>query len=237
MEKGYLVFEISKDNGATPVSNAQIKIVSIDGREVNKILGVNEDGKSDKIEIYTKDSSLTFDKSNECIPYTEVDAEVRFENDKIVEIKGIQVYSDITSVQELKFDSRDSFRKHHKDKKSKSKKEHICFKNEAPCVLKSNENDVKIKSGLLKDDKGIKPVVKVEDLSIPEFITIHLGEPNENGEIITVPFVDYIKNVVCSTIYPTWNDEAIKANVYAIVSLSLNRIYTNWYRSKGYGFE
>ena len=51
MEKGYLVFEISKDNGATPVSNAQIKIVSIDGREVNKILGVNEDGKSDKIEI------------------------------------------------------------------------------------------------------------------------------------------------------------------------------------------
>ena len=78
MEKGYLVFEISKDNGATPVSNAQIKIVSIDGREVNKILGVNEDGKSDKIEIYTKDSSLTFDKSNECIPYTEVDAEVRF---------------------------------------------------------------------------------------------------------------------------------------------------------------
>ena len=237
MEKGYLVFEISKDNGATPVSNAQIKIVSIDGREVNKILGVNEDGKSDKIEIYTKDSSLTFDKSNECIPYTEVDAEVRFENDKIVEIKVIQVYSDITSVQELKFDSRDSFRKHHKDKKSKSKKEHICFKNEAPCVLKSNENDVKIKSGLLKDDKGIKPVVKVEDLSIPEFITIHLGEPNENGEIITVPFVDYIKNVVCSTIYPTWNDEAIKANVYAIVSLSLNRIYTNWYRSKGYGFE
>lgn len=237
MEKGYLIFEISKDNGATPVSNAQIKIVSIDGREFNKILGVNEDGKSDEIEIYTKDSSLTFDKSNECTPYTEVDAEVRFENDKIVEIKGIQVYSDITSVQELKFDSRDLFRKHHKDKKSKSKKEHICLKNEPPCVLKSNENDVKIKGGLLNDDKGIKPIVKVEDVSIPEFITIHLGDPNENGEIITVPFVDYIKNVVCSTIYPTWNDEAIKANVYAIVSLSLNRIYTNWYRSKGYGFE
>ncbi|BAK80878.1 peptidoglycan-binding domain-containing protein [Candidatus Arthromitus sp. SFB-rat-Yit] len=238
MEKGYLVFEIAKDNGATPVSNAQIKITNIDGREVNKILGVNEDGRSDEIEIYTKNINLTFDKSNECIPYTEVDAEVRFENDKIVEIKGIQVYSNTTSIQEVKFDSRDLFRKHHnKDKKSKSKKEHIYLKNETPCVFKSKDNDVKIKNGLLKDDNSIKPIVKSGDVCIPEFITIHLGEPNDNGEIITIPFVDYVKNVTCSTIYPTWNDEAIKANIYAIVSLSLNRIYTNWYRSKGYGFE
>ena len=72
---------------------------------------------------------------------------------------------------------------------------------------------------------------------IPETIRVHLGGPSSNAETVTVPFVDYIKNVVSSEIYPTWPEEAIRANVYAITTYALNRIYTEWYPSRGYDFD
>ncbi len=73
---------------------------------------------------------------------------------------------------------------------------------------------------------------------IPETITVHLGRPNDpNARNVTVPFPYYIKNVASSEIYPTWPENAIRANVYAQVSFALNRIYTEWYRSQGYDFD
>ncbi len=72
---------------------------------------------------------------------------------------------------------------------------------------------------------------------IPESITIHLGTPDSNAENITVPFTDYIKNVASSEIYPTWPENALRANIYAIITFALNRIYTEWYRSRGYNFD
>lgn len=72
---------------------------------------------------------------------------------------------------------------------------------------------------------------------IPETITVHLGAPDENAANITVPFVDYIKNVASSEIYPTWPESALRANIYAIISFALNRIYTEWYPSRGYDFD
>ena len=72
---------------------------------------------------------------------------------------------------------------------------------------------------------------------IPENIVVHLGKPNEEARNINVPFIDYIKNVASSEIYPTWPENAIRANIYAQVSYALNRIYTEWYRSKGYDFD
>ena len=71
---------------------------------------------------------------------------------------------------------------------------------------------------------------------IPETITVHLGAPDENARNIEVPFVEYIKNVASSEIYATWPTETIKANVLAIMSFTLNRVYTEWYRNKGYDF-
>ena len=72
---------------------------------------------------------------------------------------------------------------------------------------------------------------------IPETIRVHLGAPGSNAQTVTVPFVDYIKNVVSSEIYPTWPESAIRANVYAITTYALNRIYTEWYPSRGYDFD
>lgn len=72
---------------------------------------------------------------------------------------------------------------------------------------------------------------------VPQQITVHLGAPSEYAANVTVPFVDYVKNVASSEIYPTWEDSALRANILAIVSYALNRVYTEFYRSRGYDFD
>ncbi len=72
---------------------------------------------------------------------------------------------------------------------------------------------------------------------IPKTITVHLGAPSQWAENITVSFPDYIKNVASSEIYPTWEPSALRANVLAITSFALNRVFTEFYRSQGYDFE
>ena len=72
---------------------------------------------------------------------------------------------------------------------------------------------------------------------VPQQITVHLGPPDSNAANVTVSFSDYIKNVASSEIYPTWEDSALRANIYAIVSFALNRVYTEFYRSRGYNFD
>lgn len=72
---------------------------------------------------------------------------------------------------------------------------------------------------------------------IPETITVHLGPPNSNAQNVTLPFADYIANVASSEIYPTWPESAIRANIYAQISYTLNRIYTEYYRARGYDFD
>ena len=72
---------------------------------------------------------------------------------------------------------------------------------------------------------------------IPQRITVHLGPPNSDAENVTVSFVDYVKNVASSEIYPTWEESALRANILAITSFALNRVYTEFYRSRGYDFD
>lgn len=72
---------------------------------------------------------------------------------------------------------------------------------------------------------------------IPEEIIVHLGDPDEKARNITVPFIEYIKNVASGEIYPNWPLDAIKANVLAQISFALNRVYNEWYPSKGYNFD
>ena len=78
----------------------------------------------------------------------------------------------------------------------------------------------------------ITPVV-----AVPREITVHLGAPEDEAENVTVPFLDYIVNVASSELYPTWPEAALEANIYAITSMAMNRIYTEWYRSRGFNFD
>lgn len=72
---------------------------------------------------------------------------------------------------------------------------------------------------------------------IPQYITVHIGPADQPGENVTVSFPDYIKNVASSEVYPTWNEQALRANILAQISFALNRVYTAYYRSRGYDFD
>ena len=72
---------------------------------------------------------------------------------------------------------------------------------------------------------------------VPQNITVHLGAPSSSASNVTLPFSDYVKNVASSEIYPTWEESALRANILAIVSFALNRVYTEFYRSRGYDFD
>ena len=73
--------------------------------------------------------------------------------------------------------------------------------------------------------------------TIPELITVHLGPPDSDARNVTLPFLDYVANVASSEIYPTWPENAIRANLYAQISFALNRVYTEYYRTRGYDFD
>lgn len=91
-------------------------------------------------------------------------------------------------------------------------------------------------------ESEIKPIrntgeIVLDRVVVPEFVVVHNGVPSDSSAAnYTVRFADYIKNVVSSEIYPTWPEETIRANVIAIVSFTLNRVFTEWYRNKGYDF-
>ncbi len=74
-------------------------------------------------------------------------------------------------------------------------------------------------------------------VAIPNPITVHLGTPDGAASNVQVSFPDYVKNVASSEIYPTWPENALRANIYAIITFALNRVYTEWYRAKGYPFD
>ena len=77
----------------------------------------------------------------------------------------------------------------------------------------------------------------LDKVIIPKNITVHLGKPAAAARNVTVSFRDYIANVASSEVYPTWPEQALRANIHCQISLALNRIYTEWYPSKGYTFN
>ena len=72
---------------------------------------------------------------------------------------------------------------------------------------------------------------------IPDTIVVHLGVPSAAAQNVTVPFSEYIKNVASSEIFPTWPESTLRANILAQISFALNRVYTEFYRSRGYNFD
>lgn len=84
--------------------------------------------------------------------------------------------------------------------------------------------------------EGISEYI-LQQVVIPQYVTVHLGRPTENAQNVRVPFRTYLKSVAASEIYPTWPYEALKANIWCQVTFVLNRIYTEWYRSRGYDFD
>lgn len=219
MAKGYLEVNVYSGTIANPVKGATVTVLSGEGEVAREI--TDENGKTALITLDTVDKSYSEKQQNEVRPYTTYDIVVEALGLTPTKIEGVQIFDGVTSIQNVYLTSI--------DENSNEDVEEISpntLWGEYPPYISQDENN----------EEGIEPYV-LSQVLIPANIVVHDGVPsNLTAANYTVPFVDYIKNVASSEIYSTWPVETIKANVLAIISFTLNRIYTEWYRSKGYNF-
>lgn len=220
MAKGYLIVNVYSDTIANPVQNATV-IVSKDGIDIITT-STDENGQTESIILDTVDKSFSEEEQYETRPYETYDVLVTALGLTTTKIEGVQIFDEVTSVQNIYLTSIDE----NPEQETSEITPNTLWGQYPPNILEK-ENNL---------EKGIAPFV-LQRVLIPENIIVHDGVPtNSNASNYTVPFTDYIKNVASSEIYSTWPKETIKANVLAIISFTLNRIYTEWYRSQGYNF-
>lgn len=216
MAKGYLKVNLYSGSIANPVVGAEVTI-SKNGNNI-AFDTTNEDGQTELITLNTVDKSYSEEEQHETRPYETYDIKVKAIGLTDTIINGVQIFDGITSIQNVYLTSIDE--------------------NQEEDISEVTPNTLwgDYPPNISDEETGIEPYV-LNNVLIPENIIVHDGTPsNSNAPNYTVPFIDYIKNVASSEIYSTWPTETIKANVLAIISFTLNRIYTEWYASKGYNF-
>ncbi len=222
---GKLQFQLYYGEQSFPVTDAEIVIIDSETGTplIEGPLSVDENGKSEIISLYAPDKILSLIPQDSILPYSIYDAIIISDTFKDYYITGLEIFPNSNSIEKLQMQ---------------------------PLNARSSNNLEKIlltPHGLLLDTPVAIETLPLpladnnpkvlEKPVIPQNITVHLGNPNSNAANVTVPFIDYIKNVASSEIYPTWPSNAIRANIYAQISFALNRIYTEWYRSRGYNFD
>ena len=226
MSFGKLEFILFVGEEALPVNDAEIIIINTETSELvsNKVLKVDKDGKTKPISLYTYDKYLSEEPDASIKPYKTYDAIILSNNFQNKYIKGIPIFSGITSTQKVQMTPK---------LRGGSGIDLIDI---PPNALTLDPGSLEKENGF--DNLNSEQAPKIlREVVIPEYITVHLGTPTSYAQNVTVLFTDYIKNVASSEIYPTWPREALKSNIYAEISFTLNRIYTEWYRSRGYDFD
>ena len=156
-------------------------------------------------------------------PYSEYDIIVTAPNHRDVIIEGVQILPDVVAQQDVFM--------------------HTNMQRQSPEIIHIADNTLwgnfppKIPEAEVKPLPPATGFVVLPEVVIPEFIIVHAGRPdNRYAPNFWVPFTDYIKNVASSEIYATWPTETLIANILAIISFTLNRVFTEWYRSRGFNF-
>jgi len=221
-EYGELRFSVTDAVNNRPVANADIRISAIDTPETLLYsLTSNPQGISDTIFLEAPPVGFSLEPGS-IQPYSEYIFTIRADGYEPVVINGAEILSTVTALQSVQLlpstslpDSSELF----------VIPPHTLYGDYPPPILESETKPV--------DESG---EIVLESVVIPEYIIVHDGPPNSDAENYYVPYRDYIKNVASSEIYATWPEATIYANILAIQSFTLNRIYTEWYPSKGYNF-
>lgn len=218
MATGYLIIQARTAHDALPIRGAQIWIM--DQQEKHTYyLTTDESGETEKISLETLDKSLSLNPDFSGTPFISYDILAFANGFNSIHITGIPILDGETAIQPLTFiPMREAQR-------SPSVTEiHIGIPAVAMTETRSQETSD-------TDPQVLRQVV------IPNPITVHLGSPGASAANVQIPFTDYVKNVASSEIYPTWPDASMRANIYAIITFALNRVFTEWYRSRGYNFD
>ena len=176
------------------------------------------------------------DETYEGVPYTTYDITIRAFNFANQLIRRVQVFEAQTTLQQVELIPF--------DREAYTNNTDFIFETPAHSLAQADcEPDCSPQQQLDQPrlpenpiEREVRPQV-LQSVIVPSQIVVHLGTPRSNAENVYVSFPDYIKNVCSSEIYPTWPENAIRANIYAQISLALNRVYTEWYPSQGYNFQ
>ena len=223
VDRGDLRMQVIERGTSTPIDDAKISI-SYSGDPDSTVEEVNTDasGMSETLTLDTPPLELSMQPS-EVQPYAEYTIQVTAKGYRPINISGIEVFSGQLSLQEIRMDAEEA---------TESMTDNIVI----PAHTLFAEYPPKIA------EAEIKPVTETGEIVlsrvvIPEYVIVHDGAPSDpTARDYYVRYRDYIKNVASSEIYSTWPDTTIRANVLAIMSFTLNRVYTEWYRNKGYSF-
>lgn len=215
-DTGSLRVDVTDQDGR-PIDGATAEI-SITGEPESTLESIQTDsnGQTESVELpappfeYTENPGVTQ-------PYSEYSIIVRAPGFAPVSINGIDIFSSRRSIQDVRL-------------------------TEASQVVTIGPNTLFGNYPPKIPEASIKPItstgeIVLDRVVVPGTVVVHDGVPTDpTASNYYVSFPDYIKNVACSEIYPTWPEATITANVIAIVSFTLNRVYTEWYRNKGYSF-
>ena len=227
-EKGRLKVQCFVGDTYIPVDGSRALLVPSAGqtgesREVN--LETNSSGESQTIELDAPPLEYSQEPSQPT-PYSLYDLQVEREGFQVLVINGIQIFPGQTAIQQCRLVENSNRRGFRAD-----------VINISPNTLNGNF-PAKIPEEV---DKPLPPPtggVVLPKPVVPEFITVHAGTPSNNSAPnYKVLYKDYIKNVASCEIYSTWPESTIRANIYAIISFTLNRIYTEWYKGKGKNYD
>lgn len=216
MSKGYLIVNVYSDTIANPVKGATVQVSKNDTNIISE--ETDENGQTKSIALDTVDRSYSEEEQHITRPYETYDILVTSLGLTPTKVKGVQIFDGITSIQNIYLTSIDE------------------NPDESIYMIAPNQLWEEPPENVIQEntDNGFYVLSKV---LIPENIIVHDGIPsNESAPNYVVPFSEYIKNVASSEIYSTWPTETLKANILAIISFTLNRIYTEWYRNLGYDF-
>lgn len=232
---GSLIVETTTDPAIGPLRplpgiQITVKERQATGERIVAQLVTNANGQTPVIQLPAPPSELTEEPQTTETPFAPYIIEAQGENVIPTQINGTQIFSTIRSIQPIRLTP-----------------------SEAPIPVVASRQNVeeniiigpptlygdyppKIPETSIKNT-ATPGFIVLPEVVVPEFIIVHAGSPNNNNASnYTVTYRDYIKNVASSEIYPTWPTETIRANVIAIISFTLNRVYTEWYRNKGKNF-
>lgn len=221
-EKGRLLIQVTTLVGARPIQGAKIAIYYT-GEPEKEIMETttDESGQTEKLELDAP--SLAYSTQfSEPQPYSEYTIAVTAPGFEPVEVAGAEILPEVTAVQNIRMQEQEpgqAFQRYVIGP-------HTLFGDYPPKIA---EAEIK--------PTGQSGEIVLSRVVVPEYIIVHDGVPTDSSAPnYWVRYKDYIKNVASSEIYATWTDAAIRANILAIMSFTLNRVYTEWYRNKGYDF-
>lgn len=224
VDRGRLQVNVTSTLGLQPVVNARVSIAYTgESQRPLEELQTDSSGQTEAVTLDTPPLEYS-QEPNQPQPFSEYTVTVQADGYRPVEVSAVDVFADVTSLQEIRMEPLDISQ----------------GEGEENIVVPPNtlwgDFPPKIPEEEVKSVNESGEIV-LSRVVIPEYVIVHDGPPTDTrAQDYYVRYRDYIKNVASSEIYSTWPDATLRANILAIMSFALNRVYTEWYRGKGYDF-